>query len=642
MTGFSRRKSRDARASMRRTGAALFLAALVSALAAPAAAQAPSAHSGTGAAATVPPLPSGNGRIVIEVVGRADGSARPGVDLALYALSPDGAPGLASGVTGADGAFTFEGVSTAEGITYLAGAQYEGIPFGQRVAFEPGASEQRIRIEVDEASLDGPPIQVGESRVQLGWLGRHLLFDVTHLLQNTGETVRNVPKDAREGATPLFETALPVEFVEFAEAAVGFADGLDRDGTRLRFFGPLYPGQQEVRYRFTLAVPETDAGETEFSVSWPQPMGSGRLTVLTPTSGPTLLNASPISATPLELEGVAYDSTVLAPVDAGQTLALELAVPPSRTAPDAVQLDRADYWIDHDDASVTVRVQLQLKVAPGPHVQAGADAPLLHIDLPEGAEIHGIATDAQRVGLEASPQGGLDLVGPVPAGDSSIEFGYGLPAGEDATTSIDLRVDRDVPVINVLVADNGVAVESSRLHRRRPFRQGTRNYLHRRAFQVAAGETVDVRLSPLGDRTSRRSTSLAAMALLGGGAVWLMIAPMRAQRRTEDTAEVGQTREREMIYQAIRDLDHDLETGKIDAADHAELRGQLRSEAIEIVRRERAGDTAAQQEDATVSAAPASHPASPAAEARFCTQCGGRIDGSWRFCSHCGAEIPAA
>jgi hypothetical protein len=628
---------------------AFFLSSLAFAcLAAPAAAQAPPGHPGAaGGAASVPGLPTGDGRIVVEIVRRVDGAPQQGVDIALYALSPDGRPGLASGVSDADGRFAFEAISTDPGITYLAGAQFEGIPFGERVAFEPGSKEQRARIEVIEASIDGPALVVSESRVQIGWLGPHLLFEVTQLLQNPGEAVRNVPKDMRASTPALFETSLPTEFVEFAEAAVGFANGLERDGTRLRFYGPLYPGQQELRYRFTLAVPAFDpadpsdpAAPSEIDVEWPLPMGSGRLTVLTPTSGPEVIAPDALETREVEIEDVPFDSTRLPPVAAGARLALRLALPPSRTDPDAVHLERADYWIDSDDASVSVRAQIQVRVPPGPHVQASAGAPLLHIELPEGAEIEGVSTEAQQIGLTPSADGGLDLMGPVPAGDSSIEFGYGLATGAAGTTRIDLIVDRPLPVVNVLVADNGVAIESDRLHRRRPFRQGTRNYLHRRAFQLDANEPVSLQLTPLEDRAAGRSTSLAAMLLLAGGAAWFLVAPLRAHRSARALAgSDAPTRQREMIYGAIRDLDHDLETGKVDAADHAEMRARLRAEAIELVRREREGDADQAPQASAGAPAAAEEPDRPAA---FCPQCGGRVQAGWRFCSHCGSELPSA
>ena len=44
------------------------------------------------------------------------------------------------------------------------------------------------------------------------------------------------------------------------------------------------------------------------------------------------------------------------------------------------------------------------------------------------------------------------------------------------------------------------------------------------------------------------------------------------------------TLQKETLYAAIRDLDFDHQTGKVDAEDHAELRRQMEAEAADILR----------------------------------------------------------
>ena len=44
------------------------------------------------------------------------------------------------------------------------------------------------------------------------------------------------------------------------------------------------------------------------------------------------------------------------------------------------------------------------------------------------------------------------------------------------------------------------------------------------------------------------------------------------------------TLQKETLYTAIRDLDFDHQTGKVDAEDHAELRRQMETEAADILR----------------------------------------------------------
>ena len=48
--------------------------------------------------------------------------------------------------------------------------------------------------------------------------------------------------------------------------------------------------------------------------------------------------------------------------------------------------------------------------------------------------------------------------------------------------------------------------------------------------------------------------------------------------------------QKEMLYGAIRDLDFDFQTGKVDQTDYADLRQQLEREAVQILRQLDAAD----------------------------------------------------
>ena len=124
--------------------------------------------------------------------------------------------------------------------------------------------------------------------------------------------------------------------------------------------------------------------------------------------------------------------------------------------------------------------------------------------------------------------------------------------------------------MNVLIADSGVVIEDDRMHRRRPTRSGTRLYLHREAFQVSPDETISLRLTPLGRRRIAPSLALAPILLAAAAAAWFMVAPLRPDDSPiEDSSIELSTRDRrESIYDAIRDLDHDFEMGKISQHDH--------------------------------------------------------------------------
>ena len=109
-----------------------------------AAAQPPAGHGG---------LPSGEGTSVGRVVQEADGRAAPGQDVVLYTVGADGAPGLSSAVTDADGTFRFEGLAADPAIVYLVGSRSGAVPFGSRVTFAEG--QRQLDVELRIAPLSG-------------------------------------------------------------------------------------------------------------------------------------------------------------------------------------------------------------------------------------------------------------------------------------------------------------------------------------------------------------------------------------------------------------------------------------------------------------------------------------------------------
>ena len=150
-------------------------------------------------------------------------------------------------------------------------------------------------------------------------------------------------------------------------------------------------------------------------------------------------------------------------------------------------------WLELDDASLEVSADLQLEVAGPIAWPAPRRLRLLHLELPPGAEFSGLSPETQRLGAAIGKQGGLDILGPIAPGEARIAFGYRLPVEHAAAaTELDIAFSAPVDQLNVLIADTGVVVENDRLHRRRPFRSGTRIYLHREAFQVEPGEVIEL------------------------------------------------------------------------------------------------------------------------------------------------------
>ena len=98
--------------------------------------------------------------------------------------------------------------------------------------------------------------------------------------------------------------------------------------------------------------------------------------------------------------------------------------------------------------------------------------------------------------------------------------------------------------------------------------------------------------------------------------------------------------QKEMLYGAIRDLDFDFQTGKVDQKDYAELRQQLEGEAVQVLRQLDAGDAlvALDHEIEQQVLALRRHSASTVcgSQRESCSGCGTPLDDGENFCPDCG------
>jgi hypothetical protein len=634
--------------ALRRPGAVALLALLTAVLLAIAAPGA-LAQGQAGAGQGVPDVPSGNGTLQ-GVVRHPDGPGKTeGLAIALYALDADGTPSLRSTTTDASGAFRFEDIASASGVTYLVGARYRNIPYGTRVRFDAEDKSERpvleVVIEVADPSSDISTVSVVESRVEVGWMGDSLAIQESHLLNNSGDAVVYVEAGQRAGAQAPFVGHLPEAASGFTPAFGSLESDFERSGDTLRYFGSIHPGEQSVSYRYLLpARGERIVFEPRF------PSGSQAVTFLIPVADPEASATGAERGDEIEIGGERFRSLIAGPLEPGASVALELQAPEQREDPDALEITMANAWLELDDTALTVMAEYTLEVAAGGRLVGTPDAPLLKIELPAGAELMGFSPNASRLGLQRSEPtggngGGIELLGPIPAGQTQLSYRYRIPANPSGT-ELALRFPRRVPQLNVLIADTGVVVEDQRMHRRRPTQSGTRLYLHREAFQVSPDETIKLRLTPLEGRSLTPRMALVPVLLAAALAAWFLVSPLRTRGGASAPSSMAlSTRDRrELVYEDIRHLDHDFETGKVSEADHIAMRAELRKRAIELMRLE-TGD-AAEPSTAAVSAAPeatapATSPAPPASgAARFCPACGGPALPSWIFCARCGESLP--
>lgn len=596
-----------------------------------------------------PPPPPGPGTLVVELVTEEPGLSVADRDLALYALDPNGMPGLANAVTDAEGRHAFTGISNDPGIVYLVGARVGDLPFGERVTFVAGETEAEIAIRVSSPTTEVRGVTLDELRARIDWMGDRVVVTEILKLTNRGSRVIQLPADGSAGA--LFDRRMPTGATDFNAGPNSIGDELVMREGRIRFFGPLYSGEQRVEYQWSLPL-EGPGREADFEIAAREAVG--RVVVIAGTAGLTVEGDGLVpSKTLADDDAQPLASWARQGLRAGEPLAVAFTLPESRRDPGAVTLPRADVWIDSDDTRLEANVDLSLLVSPGAPVTGTPEAPLLHVSVPRGAALEGVSPDAEAFGLVPTEDGGFDVIGPIGPGEHSLGFKYRMPTRPDGVT-VDMRFPREVQTLNVLVADTGLALDSDRLHRRRPFRNRTRNYLHREAYNVGMHETVDLRLEPLRGAGLPQQATLALTLLGSAGAAWFMISPLRRSQRRQtgiDPELVRLREEREGVYTDIADLDHDFETGKLDESDYTAMREALRDQAIELLRAERArgAEPVAEPEErpavpratqeAPVSSSAPTEAAAPVATGAFCPSCGGRLDPAWRFCSHCGAEL---
>ena len=208
-----------------------------------------------GAPGSVPDLPAGAGRIHGRVVHPEGPSRVAGIQIALYALSQTG-PGLRGATADAEGAFRFDGISSDPQVVYLLGASYRDVPFGQRLVFGEGESELEVLVEVFDPTSDPAGVSVRESTLRLDWLGASLAVEETHDLVIAGSAVvSSPPASGREGRAP-FSVGLPAGASEVDFSTGSFGEGFEQRGDEVLYWGPLYKGDQQIRFRYLVPLAE--------------------------------------------------------------------------------------------------------------------------------------------------------------------------------------------------------------------------------------------------------------------------------------------------------------------------------------------------------------------------------------------------
>jgi cytochrome c-type biogenesis protein CcmI len=572
-------------------------------------------------------VPAGPGRIAGEIVHDQRPGAAAGVDVALYSLGPDGAPGTRRTTTDAEGRFAFEGISNDPGVVYLVGARFAELPFpGDRVVFAEGQTERRVVVHVSDPVEDTSTVRVVQSslRITLG-AGRLVVAEI-HRLRNDGARVVHVTPERRAGRRAPLE-------IELLPGAEGFSmplgvvpEGLVRDGRDVTFWGPLYPGEQEISFRYEVPA---ETGTSTLAKRFPS--AAEQIRIFGFEDGVVRDVVGFERGDVVEEQGLRFRPWETRSTPAGFVARLEVDVPEMRADPGAVRLAESQVILEVDDVTLQARENHRIEVEGATPVRAAPGELLLEIPLPAAAEDVRFSADSNELGLVRT-ETGVGIVGPLRPGSHGIGLAYRLRSSPEGV-QFERHFDRRLPLLRVFVADTGVAVTTDRLHRRRPVRDADRTYLVFEAFELQGDERMHFSLRPLPRRGGSTGPAVAAGVLLAVVCMVFLLAPL-GRSGEEAGADVLEEEpearsEREHVYEAIHDLDHDHETGKLDDASYQALRAELRARAVALLAEERAAEAAPK---------PAPAPVAPAT----CAACGATGRPGDRFCAGCGAKLPEA
>lgn len=282
-------------------------------------------------------------------------------------------------------------------------------------------------------------------------------------------------------------------------------------------------------------------------------------------------------------------------------------------------------WALEREAGV-YRVRQSLSVHnPGLNVVVRDDSepPVLRVGLAPGhtelETAHGKLPAGARVRGDT-----LELHGPVLPGERQFQFSYDL-AGSSADLVTEIGFPDPVETLEVYVRDFGIVVDAGPLHPARPVRDADTIYQRYVGFDLDAKARIPLRVQALPPRRPPPSWVTALLsALVAAGSLFFVGQPVSAAAPAGGlpASETEGDREKQALIAALRDLEHDFETGKLSSEDRDRLRRDLRRDALFAMTRQQA----------------VPGPTPPMDEPQPC-RCGRAPQAGDRFCAACGSPL---
>ena len=135
--------------------------------------------------------------------------------------------------------------------------------------------------------------------------------------------------------------------------------------------------------------------------------------------------------------------------------------------------------------------------------------------------------------------------------------------------------------------------------------------------------------------------------LVALAAVALVLDPLvrpyaiRPERPSSEPEDDPLEQRKELALAALKEIEFDRATGKLDDADYERMKARYTAEALEAIRAADAAAAPAPVEPAMADPVEALIAARRKASKgrKFCTECGAELEGTGRFCVECGAKM---
>lgn len=328
-----------------------------------------------------------------------------------------------------------------------------------------------------------------------------------------------------------------------------------------------------------------------------------------------------------EYDGVHFSGprVTFHPGEEEETKAIEIEVYPRSEDAAGVSLVTARWLLERLEAGSYRVHQAALIRNPGDRAVVLPDdaPPALRIPLLPG---HGeVRTEMGPLppGFELG-ESEVELRGPFYPGDGEIELSYELDTG-----SRDLKTELHIPEVlerlDIYVRDVGIRVDAGPLHPARAVRDGHDFYQHYAGFELEAGTRIPLHIRSLPEPGPQAAwPRFLITVLLAGSCVLFVGWPVtRRAAGMEEESDDPEAAEKQRLFAALQDLEHDYETGKLSTEDHDRLREELRSDTLSVLARMRSAQ---------------GEPEPAPADERRCS-CGRPLLPDDRFCSGCGRQL---